>query len=100
MERGELVTLVQWIDRLPKELVIDYPWLKIAQAWALAQSGSFEKANAWLPSDDSLASRVIPVYRKKVPVIFLAILLQSGVISKSFPWVIIRKPLVLLNKLC
>lgn len=57
MERGELESLIWWIDRLPTQIDA-YPWLRVAQAWALTQAGAFDKAkNAvstvedWLHSD-------------------------------------------------
>ena len=53
MERGELGMLVRWIDRLPRNIVDDYPWLKVAQAWALTQSGEFREANSWLSSAEA-----------------------------------------------
>jgi len=53
MDRGELSTLVQWIDRLPTNLMDDYPWLKVAQSWALTQSGSFEDAIVWASSAEA-----------------------------------------------
>lgn len=40
MERGELGGLIHWLDQLPAGVVDDYPWLSVAQAWALAESGS------------------------------------------------------------
>ncbi|MFC1997296.1 LuxR C-terminal-related transcriptional regulator [Chloroflexota bacterium] len=53
MEQGELGMLLKWIDRLPKDVVNDYPWLQVAQAWALTQSGSLAEALTWASSAES-----------------------------------------------
>ncbi|MCJ7702754.1 MAG: LuxR C-terminal-related transcriptional regulator [Anaerolineales bacterium] len=58
MERGELGTLIRWLNELPGELIDDYPWLKVAQAWALTQAGSFDTAIPCLASaEDSLKGK-------------------------------------------
>ena len=53
MERGELGTLIRWLNELPGKLIDDYPWLKVAQAWALTQAGSFEVAIPCLSSAEA-----------------------------------------------
>ena len=39
MDRGELTTLVGWLDALPDEVVCSRPWLCVAHAWVLAYAG-------------------------------------------------------------
>ena len=42
MDRGDLTTLVGWLEALPDEAVRSRPWLCIAYAWVLAYSGQVD----------------------------------------------------------
>ena len=46
MDRGELTTVLGWLDALPGELVRSRPWLSIAYAWALMYTGRFDEVIA------------------------------------------------------
>ena len=53
INRGELATLIKWLDGLPEKLIDDYPWLRVSQAWALSQAGSFDEAKQGLASAET-----------------------------------------------
>jgi len=44
LDRGELTTLVGWLDALPDEVVRRRPWLCVAHAWALVYAGRLDAA--------------------------------------------------------
>ena len=46
--RGELTTLLRWIDALPEELAQSRPWLCIHRAWPLALAGKADGAEPFL----------------------------------------------------
>jgi LuxR family maltose regulon positive regulatory protein len=46
--RGEVYTVVNWLNSLPEELVRSRPRLGISQAWQLISTGQIEKAEGWL----------------------------------------------------
>jgi LuxR family maltose regulon positive regulatory protein len=48
--RGELATLLGWLEALPGEVVISRPWLVLYQAWALVLSGQLEALEPGLDS--------------------------------------------------
>ena len=45
---GQLVTLLEWLDALPNEVVRSHPWLSIARAWALAYTAAYDDATKCL----------------------------------------------------
>ncbi len=51
--RGELTTLLRWIDALPDDVAHSRPWLCIHQAWALTLSGKAEVAEPLLQQIES-----------------------------------------------
>jgi len=48
LARGELGTVLHWIESLPQELVGSRPWLCVYQAWALAHTDRHSEAEALL----------------------------------------------------
>jgi len=42
MERGEMRTMIGWLDALPDDIVRARPWLCISHAWALAYLGELD----------------------------------------------------------
>jgi LuxR family maltose regulon positive regulatory protein len=46
--RGELTTLLRWIDALPEEVAHSRPWLCVHQAWPLTLAGKGEAAEPLL----------------------------------------------------
>jgi LuxR family maltose regulon positive regulatory protein len=46
--RGEVYTVINWLDSLPEALVRSRPRLGISQAWQLISTGQIEKAEGWL----------------------------------------------------
>jgi LuxR family maltose regulon positive regulatory protein len=55
--RGELSTLLRWIDALPEELAQNRPWLCIHQAWPLTFAGKTEAVERLL---QQVEGRVTP----------------------------------------
>jgi LuxR family maltose regulon positive regulatory protein len=55
--RGELTTLLRWIDALPDDLAHSRPWLCIHQAWPLTFAG---KADAAEPLLQQIEQQVLP----------------------------------------
>lgn len=53
INRGELSTLIKWLEDLPENLIDKYPWLRVSQAWALSQAGSFDAAEPCLASAEA-----------------------------------------------
>ncbi len=43
MDRGELTTVVGWLDALPDNVVRSRPWLSISYAWALMYTGQLDE---------------------------------------------------------
>ena len=56
LERGELGILIRWLEEIPDEIIASYPWLRVAQAWALANAGLFDAAISCLLSAESFIS--------------------------------------------
>ncbi len=46
--RGELVTLMRWIDALPEEVISSHPMVTIAKAWALTLQGAIRQVEPLL----------------------------------------------------
>jgi LuxR family maltose regulon positive regulatory protein len=46
--RGEVYTVINWLNSLPEELVRSRPRLGISQAWQLISTGQIEKVEGWL----------------------------------------------------
>ena len=42
LKRGEHVSLLGWLERLPKDALLRHPWLPVYHAWALLLSGQME----------------------------------------------------------
>jgi len=42
MDRGELTTLVAWLNALPEEMIRSRPWFCVARAWALIYTGQVD----------------------------------------------------------
>jgi LuxR family maltose regulon positive regulatory protein len=55
MDRGELTTVLGWLDALPDELVRSRPWLSVACAWALMYAGRMSDAEQWLKAAEDAA---------------------------------------------
>lgn len=43
MDRGELTTVVGWMDALPDNVVRSRPWLSVSYAWALMYAGQLDE---------------------------------------------------------
>jgi len=52
LARGEMTTLLGWLDRLPGELTRSRPQLGILGAWALALSGALDRIEPYLQDVD------------------------------------------------
>ncbi len=48
LERGELTTLVGWLDALPEDVVRSHPWLCVAYAWVLVYTGQLDIVESYL----------------------------------------------------
>jgi LuxR family transcriptional regulator, maltose regulon positive regulatory protein len=48
VSRGELATLLRWIDALPEDVALSRPWLCIHQAWPLTLAGRADAAEPLL----------------------------------------------------
>jgi LuxR family maltose regulon positive regulatory protein len=48
VRRGELTTLLRWIDALPEEVAHSRPWLCVHQAWPLTLAGRADAAESLL----------------------------------------------------
>lgn len=46
--RGELSTILGWLDALPDEMVRSRPWLCVLRAWALAYTAQVDVVELWL----------------------------------------------------
>jgi LuxR family maltose regulon positive regulatory protein len=55
VSRGELTTLLRWIEALPKEVALSRPWLCIHQAWPLTLA---DRADAAEPLLDQIERQV------------------------------------------
>jgi LuxR family maltose regulon positive regulatory protein len=56
MIRGELTTLMRWIEDLPEEVVQHRPLILIAKAWALVLAGAVRQVEPVLQQVEALAS--------------------------------------------
>ena len=60
LARGEVLTLLGWLDALPGEVVRSRPWLCVGYAWVLMLTGRFDKAAEYLSlSDQASKLRII-----------------------------------------
>ena len=48
VSRGELTTLLRWIDALPEDVALSRPWLCVHQAWPLTLAGRADAAEPLL----------------------------------------------------
>jgi LuxR family maltose regulon positive regulatory protein len=48
LERGELTTLVGWLDTLPEDVVRSHPWLSVSYAWVLVYTGQLDIVESYL----------------------------------------------------
>jgi LuxR family maltose regulon positive regulatory protein len=48
LERGELTTLVGWLDTLPEDVVRSHPWLCVSYAWVLVYTGQLDIVESYL----------------------------------------------------
>jgi LuxR family maltose regulon positive regulatory protein len=55
LKHGEIVTLIGWLEKFPKELLRSQPGLCMAYAWALLLSGKYEQADSVLQTAEKLA---------------------------------------------
>jgi LuxR family maltose regulon positive regulatory protein len=55
LARGEIVTIKNWIARLPADLVKSRPWLCIFNAWSFMVIGQHERAEAFLKIAEQLS---------------------------------------------
>jgi LuxR family maltose regulon positive regulatory protein len=59
--RSELVTLSRWLERLPREIVRQRPWLCVYQAWIRYWVGPREDAEEWLhAAERATSARPLP----------------------------------------
>jgi LuxR family maltose regulon positive regulatory protein len=57
LERGELTTLVGWLDTLPEDVVRSHPWLSVSYAWVLVYTGQLDIVESYLrDAEGALAS--------------------------------------------
>jgi len=52
---GEIVTLIGWLEQLPKEIILSQPGLCMAYAWALLLTEKYEQAEPVLQQAEKLA---------------------------------------------
>ena len=55
-KRGEIVTIINWMEALPNELVLSQPGLCLIYGWALLLIGKYEQARPVLAKAENLAS--------------------------------------------
>lgn len=48
MDQDELNELIEWLERLPGEKFLQFPWLLVTRTWALFNKGKFESTEAGL----------------------------------------------------
>ncbi len=53
LKRGELTTVMGWIDRLPEKVVHEHPMLSVYRAWALLLTGQVSRIEPSLQAVDS-----------------------------------------------
>jgi LuxR family maltose regulon positive regulatory protein len=57
LERGELTTLVGWLDTLPEDVVRSHPWLSVSYAWVLVYTGQLHIVESYLrDAEETLAA--------------------------------------------
>jgi LuxR family maltose regulon positive regulatory protein len=61
LKRGETVTLIGWIEKLPAALVIARPALALGYAWALSLLGQFDKAEGISQEIEAMAGSSPPL---------------------------------------
>ena len=54
-KQGEVVTLIGWLEKLPKELILSQPALCMTYAWALLLTGKYDLAEPVLDQAQKLA---------------------------------------------
>jgi LuxR family maltose regulon positive regulatory protein len=54
-KQGQIVTLLGWMEKLPKEIILQNPDLCMVDAWALLLSGRYEQADIVLQHAERLA---------------------------------------------
>ena len=42
LDMGELTTLTGWLDTIPRDLMLNEPWMSVFYAWALAYTGQYK----------------------------------------------------------
>ncbi|UCC85995.1 MAG: hypothetical protein JSV81_14180 [Anaerolineales bacterium] len=57
MDRGELSTVVGWLDALPDDIVRSRPWLSVSRAWALMYSGQLDEVEPRLRDAENALDR-------------------------------------------
>jgi len=60
LSRGEMITLLSWVQTLPEEIVIEQPGLCIICAWTLAFSGSLDRTEPLLRAAEQRLKRDRP----------------------------------------
>jgi LuxR family maltose regulon positive regulatory protein len=48
LDTGELTTLLNWLDAIPRDLILSQPWMSVFYAWALAYTGQLNQAEEYL----------------------------------------------------
>lgn len=54
LDTGELLTLLGWLDALPRNLILCEPWMSVFYAWALAYTGQLKRAEEYLLQAESM----------------------------------------------
>ena len=63
---GQLVTIAQWLEALPAEVIRSSPWLSLARAWLLLRSGDLMALRPALDGTESLLKNTDPVDGKQI----------------------------------
>jgi LuxR family maltose regulon positive regulatory protein len=63
---GQLVTIAQWLEALPAEVIRSSPWLSLAQAWLLLRSGDLTALRPALNDTESLLKNIKPLDGKQI----------------------------------
>jgi LuxR family maltose regulon positive regulatory protein len=61
LSRGEMPTLLGWLDALPDEIVTTWPWMIIYRGWALALSGQLDAIEPHLEHTEETL-RALPLH--------------------------------------
>ncbi|HEX9090603.1 MAG TPA: LuxR C-terminal-related transcriptional regulator, partial [Anaerolineales bacterium] len=56
LKRGEIVTLISWMETLPKELILSQPGLCMIYSWAMLLVGKYDQARPVLAQAENLAA--------------------------------------------